>query len=69
MGKINYAIALYKLNTDLYPKIFQLFNILAKTYLKTGENGLAIEAYKKSFELNPDNQEAAEMLQKIKKKK
>jgi len=67
MDKISYALALYKLNTELYPKTFQLLNVLAKTYLKICRNELAIEAYKRSLELKPDNQEAAEMLQKIMK--
>ncbi len=67
MDKIDYALALYKMNTDLYPEIFRLFNILAKTYLKIGKKDLAIEAYRKSLELKPDNKEAAEMLQKINK--
>jgi cytochrome c-type biogenesis protein CcmH/NrfG len=49
----------------LYPKIFQLFNILARTYLKMGKTDLAVDACKKSLELEPDNEEAAEMLQKI----
>jgi tetratricopeptide (TPR) repeat protein len=69
MDKTNYDLALYKLNTELYPKIFQLSNILAKAYLKIGKNDLAMEAYKKSLELKPDNKEAAEMLQKIMKER
>jgi len=69
MDKINYALVLYELNTELYPKIFQLFNILARAYLKTGKDDLAIKSYKKSLELKPGNQEATEMLEKIKKKK
>jgi tetratricopeptide (TPR) repeat protein len=69
MDKTDYALALYKMNTELYPEIFQLFNIMAKTYLKIGKNDLAIEAYRKSLELKPGNQEAPEMLQKIMKER
>jgi len=69
LDKTNYALILYELNVELYPKIFQLFNILARTYLKAGKDDLAIEAYKKSLDLKPGNQEAAEMLKKIKKNK
>ena len=65
--KTDYALALYELNTELYPTIFQLFNILANTYLKMGKKELAIEACKRSLELKPDNEVAAEMLQKIMK--
>jgi CubicO group peptidase (beta-lactamase class C family) len=69
MDKIDYALALYELNTELYPRIFQLFNVLAKAYLKKGKTDLAAEACKKSLELKPDNEEAAEMLQKIMKER
>lgn len=65
MNKLDYALALYKLNTELYPKIFQLFNILARTCLKMGKDNQAGEACRKSLELAPDNQEAMEMLKKI----
>lgn len=68
-NKINDAVSLYKLNTELYPDIFQLYNSLARTYIKTGKNNLAIQAYKKSLELKPGNHEAAETLPKIIKEK
>jgi CubicO group peptidase (beta-lactamase class C family) len=67
MNKTDYAIVLYQLNTELYPEIFQIFNSLAKAYLKMGKNDLAMEACKRSLELKPDNEEGAEMLKKIKK--
>ncbi len=69
MNKTDYALALYKLNTELYPRTFQLFNILARAYLKTGKNDQAVEAYKRSLKLKPDNKEAAEILQEIKKER
>lgn len=65
MNKTDYALALYKLNTELYPKTFQLLNVLARIYLKMGEDEKAREACKKSLELNRDNREATEMLKKI----
>ncbi len=69
MNKTDYALALYKLNTELYPGTFQLFNILARAYLKVGKKDLAIEAYRKSIELNPEDQEAVEKLQEIMKER
>ncbi len=63
--KTEYALALYELNAELHPKIFQLFNVLAETYLKMGKKELAVEAYKKSLALKPGNKEAAEGLKKI----
>jgi CubicO group peptidase (beta-lactamase class C family) len=65
MDKTDYALALYGLNTELYPRIFQLFNILAKAYLKTGKTDLARKACQRSLELKPDNSEAAELLEEI----
>jgi tetratricopeptide (TPR) repeat protein len=65
MDKADDALALYGLNTELYPRIFQLFNILAKAYLKTGKTDLARKACQRSLELKPDNSEAAELLEEI----
>ncbi len=68
MDKTNCAVALFQLNTELYPEIFQLFNILAKAYLKMGQTELAMDACRRSLQLKPDNEEAEGLLQKIIKK-
>jgi CubicO group peptidase (beta-lactamase class C family) len=65
MNKTSMALALYELNVELYPKIFQLQNALAGAYLKLGKNELAIEVCRKSLGLKPGNREAPAMLEKI----
>jgi len=39
---------------------------LAEAYLKNGQKELAIKNYKKSLELNPGNEDAKKMLDKLK---
>ena len=42
------------------------FDSLAETYMKNGQIDLAIKNYEKSLELNPDNENAQEILNKLK---
>lgn len=65
MDKTEDALILYQLNTELYPSHFQLLNILAETYLKMGQDSLAIDAYTKSLELNPQNENARKILKDL----
>ena len=65
MDKAELALPLYELNTELYPRTFQLFNMLAKAYFKLGKPDLARKACQRSLEIKPDNVEAVEMLQRI----
>jgi tetratricopeptide (TPR) repeat protein len=42
-----------------------MYNSLAEAYMNAGENDKAIQFYKKSLEINPANNNAVEMLKKI----
>lgn len=65
-NKLDIAFAFFKLNTELYPKAFDVYDSIAECYRKMGKKELAIQNYKKSIELNPNNQNAVEMLKEIK---
>mgnify|MGYP006233922419 CR=1 FL=1 len=52
------AFKIFKLNTKFYPSAFNTFDSLGECYLKMGKTKKGIKAYKKSLELNPDNQGA-----------
>jgi pimeloyl-ACP methyl ester carboxylesterase/TolA-binding protein len=64
--KINEAIAIFKLNTEIYPRSANAFDSLAEAYMKAGKNELAIQNYGKSLALNPDNRNAKKMITKLK---
>lgn len=46
----------------VFPASFNVYDSLAEAYMKKGNKELAIESYRKSLELNPDNVNALEKL-------
>jgi CubicO group peptidase (beta-lactamase class C family) len=65
--KVKEAIRIFELNAAAYPKSSNTWDSLAEAYMIGGKE-LAIEYYRKSLELNPDNSNAAEMLKKLEAK-
>lgn len=59
----------FKVNMILYPNSFNVYDSYAEACMKMGDNGLAIENYKKSLSLNAENNNAKEMLKELQKKK
>jgi CubicO group peptidase (beta-lactamase class C family) len=64
-NKLADAIAIFKLNVELYPKAWNTYDSLGEAYMTNGEKELAITNYKKSLELNPGNGNGAAMLKKL----
>ncbi len=64
-NQIEAAIEIFKLNVREYPNDFNVYDSLGEGYMKKGEKALAIQNYQKSLELNPNNENAKKMLQKI----
>ncbi len=65
-GKFNIALDFFKLNIELYPQSYNVYDSIADCYLKMGFKDLAIKNYNKSLELNANNQNAVEILKTIK---
>lgn len=67
LGQKKYAaaIAVFKLNVELYPQSSNTYDSLGEGYMMNGDKELAIENYKKSLELNPKNTNAVAMLKKL----
>jgi len=65
--KQNAALAAFKLNTLLFPKVANTFDSLGETYATLGKTDLAIQNYEKVLEIDSCNKHAEEVLQKIKK--
>jgi len=65
--KIKDAIEIFKLNVEFYPKNANAYDSLGEAYMIAGEKKLAIKNYEKSLELNPENTNASEQLESLKK--
>ncbi len=55
-GKIDDAIEVFKMNTELYPDSWNVWDSLAEGYMNNGDTQLAIENYKKALAMAPENQ-------------
>ncbi len=47
----------------------RVYDSLGEAYMKTGQKELAIQNYEKSLQLDPKNQNAVDMLKKLKEMK
>jgi 3-oxoadipate enol-lactonase len=64
-GKTNEAIELFKLNVLAYPESANTYDSLGEAYMTNGEKDLAIQNYKRSLDLDPNNQNAKNMIEKM----
>jgi len=64
-GMANEAITIFKLNVEAYPESSNVYDSLAEAYSTAGDKDRAIEYYEKSLELNPANDNAKQMLEKL----
>lgn len=65
IGKIKEAIELMKISIEISPKSSNLYYNLGKMYLLYGDKKLALESYKKSMELDPDNIKIKKKMEKL----
>jgi len=65
--KMDDAITLFRLNVAAYPDSWNTYDSLGEGYMNQGKKDLAIQYYNKSIELNPDNDNGREMLERIAK--
>lgn len=61
------AIEILKINAEKFPESFNVWDSLGEIYYKSGNKEQAVRNYEKSLQLNPDNKEGKQMLEKIKK--
>ncbi|QTL37807.1 alpha/beta hydrolase-fold protein [Pseudoalteromonas viridis] len=59
------AIDFFKLNTEYYPESYNAWDSLGEAYWHEKEYKLALDAYKKSTQLNPGNSNAKEKIKEI----
>lgn len=65
LKKLDEAIKVFTLNTQLYPNAWNTWDSLAEAYMQKGEKYLAIGFYKKSIALNSGNEHAKKMIEKM----
>ena len=63
------AVKAFELNTKEYPKSGNVWDSLAESYMVKGDMKKAKKYYSKSLKLDPDNQNAKDMLKKLKESK
>lgn len=68
-GQHQLAKDLFMVNIKLYPDSYNVYDSYAEACMEAGENDLAIEYYKKSLELNPENNNATFFIEQLMEKK
>jgi len=64
-GGIDEALELFKLNVRLFPESSRAWDSLGEGFMSAGNNDLAISHYEKSLALNPSNENARRILEKL----
>lgn len=59
------ALGLFQYNVEQWPRSSNAFDSLAEAYERMGDSQLAMVNYRRSLELNADNQHAAEYLKRL----
>jgi tetratricopeptide (TPR) repeat protein len=66
--RIDDALKIFMLNVEEHPDSWNVYDSLGEAYLAAGDSASAIKNYEKSLELNPENINAKNALQKLRKK-
>jgi glyoxylase-like metal-dependent hydrolase (beta-lactamase superfamily II) len=66
--KLDEALAIFVVLAELFPDSYLAYDSLGEAFLRKGDKEKAIQNFEKSLELNPDNRNAAQQLESLKKK-
>lgn len=64
-SKVKEAIEIFKMNVEMYPESWNVYDSLGEAYMKNGDKESAIQNYKKSLELNAENENGKMMLKRL----
>jgi tetratricopeptide (TPR) repeat protein len=60
------AIEILKFNSEVYPDVWETYELMGTIYMNEGNKELAIQNFEKVLEYDPQNQNATEILKKLK---
>ncbi len=63
--KIDNAIAMFRINAELFPDSWNVYDSLGEALLRAGKTDDAVAMYEKSLVLNPDNTNGRDLLKSI----
>ena len=64
-GSATQAVNVFRLNVQAFPKSANAYDSLGEAYLTSGDTTLAVENYRKSLVLDPENKNAEEVLTRL----
>ena len=59
------AVAVFHMATEAFPDAWNTWDSLGEAHLEAGEHRKAIECYERSVELNPDNDNGRQQMERI----
>jgi tetratricopeptide (TPR) repeat protein len=62
---VEQAIAMFRINTELYPESWNVYDSLGEALMVSGDRDAAIRMYEKSLEINPENANGQQMLERM----
>jgi len=68
-GRVEESIEIFKLNAEAYPKSYNVYDSLGESYFLHKNYEMALLNYRKSLEINPENNNAEEMIRKLNAKR
>lgn len=66
-GRTADAIEVFQLNVEMFPQSANVYDSLGESYATAGNKDLALANYRKSLELNPENANARDFIQRLEK--
>jgi tetratricopeptide (TPR) repeat protein len=63
--RLESALSIFKLNTELYPESWNVYDSYGEALLENGDKEKAIENYKRSIEMNPNNENGKKVLKEL----
>jgi hypothetical protein len=64
-GNLHEAIGVFRVNVRAFPNSGNTFDSLGEAYLAAGDTSMSIESYRKSLALDPENDNAREVLKHL----
>ena len=64
-SEIDAAIAVFELNIDTFPESANTWDSLAEAIMASGDREMAVRFYRRSLELDPDNRNAAHIIERM----